>query len=111
MTITVTPAAGAQLRGLLDGNLGPESGLRVWVQAACGCGSVGYGMGLDDLGEGDTLLDSEGIRIIVDAGSASLLGGATIDFIDNGLHGSGFVLHTPDEASGGCGCGGGCGGH
>lgn len=41
-------------------------------------------------------------------GSASLLGGATIDFVDNGLHGSGFVIHTLDEmrgAGGGCGCG------
>ncbi len=111
MGITITPDAGEQLRGLLEGNMGPRGGLRVWVQAACGCGSVGYGMGLDDASEGDTLLDSEGVRLIVDAGSASLLGGATIDFVDNGPHGSGFVLHTPDEAQGGCGAGCGCGGH
>lgn len=109
--ITITPGAGAQLRGIMQGNTGTDSGLRLWVQSGCGCsGGVGYGMGLDDAGDGDTVFSSEGVRVIIDPGSASLLGGATIDFVDGGAQGSGFVIHTADEAPrGGCGSGCACG--
>jgi iron-sulfur cluster assembly protein len=108
MTITITPEASEQLRGIMQSNAGPDGGLRLWVQSACGCGQVGYGMGIDDAGDCDTIFSAEGIRVIVDPGSASLLGGATIDFVDKGLYGSGFVIHTLDEmrgAGGGCACG------
>ncbi len=112
MTITITPEAGEQLRGIMEGNAGTDSGLRLWAQSSCGCGNVGYGMGLDDSGDSDTIYSTEGVRVILDPGSASLLGGATIDFIDNGTQGSGFVIHTLDElraaGGGGCGGGGGC---
>jgi iron-sulfur cluster assembly protein len=108
MTIAITPEAGEQLRGIMEGNAGAEGGLRLWVQSTCGCGNVGYGMGIDDVAEGDAIYAAEGIRVIMDPGSASLLGGSTIDFVDNGVYGSGFVIHTPDQlrgAGGGCGCG------
>ena len=106
MTITISPEAGVQLRAVLAENAAPTDGLRLWVQSACGCGNVGYGMGIDQVGDGDAIFDAEGVRVIVDPGSASLLGGAVIDFVDNGRYGSGFVIQTADQQrGGGCGCG------
>ena len=85
VAITITPEAGEQLRGIMESNesnAAPDSGLRLWVQSGCGCsGGVSYGMGLDDAGTGDTVFASEGVRVIIDPGSASLLGGATIEQI------------------------------
>ncbi len=110
VAITITPDASEQLRGIMESNAGTDSGLRLWVQSGCGCsGGVSYGMGLDDAGAGDTVFSSEGVRVIIDPGSASLLGGATIDFVDHGAQGRGFVIHTADEAPQGGSCGSGCG--
>ena len=112
--VAVTPLAGEQLRGIMAQETGADIGLRVWVQAGgCGCaGGVTYGMGLDDATDLDTVFDSEGVRLLLDPGSASLLGGATIDFVDT-MQGRGFVIQTADEAprAGGCGRGCGCGAH
>ena len=105
MPITISAEASEQLRQVMQENAGPDGGLRLWVASRCGCGNVGYGMGLDDACDGDTVFESEGIKVIIDPGSASLLGGAVVDFVDNGRYGSGFVIHTADESRGGCGCG------
>lgn len=107
--VTITPNAGEQLRAVFEQQGGPDAGLRVWVQSACGCGNVGYGMGIDEAATGDSVYESEGIRVILDPASASLLAGANIDFVDQGVYGRGFAIRTPDDApvagGGGCGCG------
>lgn len=104
--ITITPKAGEQLHGVLAQQGGPTTGLRVFVQSTCGCGNVGYGMGLDEAGATDSVYETGGVRVIVDPTSATLLEGATIDFVDQGLQQRGFVIHTPgDEHAPGCGCG------
>jgi iron-sulfur cluster assembly accessory protein len=107
--VTITSEAGEQLRAALGQEAEADSGLRLWVQAACGCGNVGYGMGLDDARASDSVYEVDGIRVLLDPASATLLGGATIDFMDAGLRGRGFVIHTADErrTTGGCGCGAG----
>ena len=104
--ITITREAGEQLRAAMEQEGATDAGLRLWVQSSCGCGNVGYGMGLDESGPGDTTFEAEGIRVIMDPGSASLLGGATVDFVSDPRMGHGFVIHTADEAPrAGCGCG------
>ncbi len=111
--VQITPEAGEQLRGLMQNDSSSESGLRVWVQSSCGCsGGVSYGMGIDDQTADDTTFSSEGIKLIIDPGSASLLSGAIIDFVDYGAQGRGFLIHTDDQMQGGsCGSGCGCGAH
>jgi iron-sulfur cluster assembly accessory protein len=104
--ITITPKAGEQLHGVLKQQGGPNTGLRVFVQSTCGCGSVGYGMGLDEACATDSVYETGGVRVIVDPTSATLLEDATIDFVDQGLQQRGFVIHTPgDDRGPGCGCG------
>lgn len=105
--VTITPAASEQLQDVLAQQSGPHTGLRLFVQSSCGCGSVGYGMGIDEAGAMDSVFETSGIRVILDPSSATLLHGATVDFVDRDLHDRGFVIHTADEQprEGGCGCG------
>ena len=61
-------------------------------------------------GEDDFVIDTDTIQVLVDADSAPLLDGSTIDYME-GLMRSGFVISNPNfQAAGGCGCGGGGGG-
>jgi iron-sulfur cluster assembly protein/iron-sulfur cluster insertion protein len=51
----------------------------------------------------DNLTDYAGVRVVVDASSAELLQGATLDYKD-GLQGAGFAIENPN-AQRSCGCG------
>ena len=104
--VTITSQASEQLKGVLEQQGDPNLGLRLFVQSTCGCGNVGYGLGIDEAGAGDSVYEASGIRVILDPASATLLTDATIDFVDHGLRQRGFVIHTPDqERASGCGCG------
>ena len=101
--IHVTPSAVQQLRTLLKGQPEPtQKGLRVQI-AKGGCSGLQYEMALDEKRDGDTVLDQEGVRFLIDPESATFLEGATLDFRD-GLTGVGFHIVNPN-ASRTCGCG------
>ena len=62
--------------------------------------------------EDDVVIDTHGVRILVESDTASLVEGAQIDFVEGPMR-SGFVITNPnfEDESGGCACGGGgCGG-
>ena len=91
-------------------------GLRLSAQSGC-CSGPQYGMSLAEATqEGDWVGEYDGIKVLVDPGSAPLLSGIRIDYVET-PGGSGFVIENPDaanakDATGGCGGGGcGCGGH
>jgi iron-sulfur cluster assembly accessory protein len=101
--IQVTPSAVQQLRTLLKDHPSPsEKGLRVQI-AKGGCSGLQYEMALDEKRDGDAVIEQEGVRFLVDAESATLLQGATLDFRE-GLTGVGFHIVNPN-ASRTCGCG------
>ena len=56
-----------------------------------------------DVADDDNLVDYSGVRVVVDASSAELLQGATLDYKD-GLQGAGFAIENPN-AQRSCGCG------
>ena len=62
--------------------------------------------------EDDVVLNYDGLRVLVDSDSASLLEDAEIDYVE-GLMRSGFVINNPNlpamAGGGGCGSAGGCG--
>jgi iron-sulfur cluster assembly accessory protein len=69
-----------------------------------GCSGFSYEMFFDtDVTDDDNLSDYEGVRVVVDASSAELLQGATLDYKD-GLQGAGFAIENPN-AQRSCGCG------
>ena len=76
--------------------------LRIFIQGG-GCSGFQYGFTFDDLQEGDTVVESSGVRVLVDQMSAQYLFGATVDFIED-LRGAGFVVENPNAVRS-CGCG------
>ncbi|MDP3582250.1 MAG: iron-sulfur cluster assembly accessory protein, partial [Ignavibacteria bacterium] len=53
--------------------------------------------------DSDTVLEKDGLKIIVDGKSLFYLAGTVLDFSD-GLNGKGFVFNNPN-ATKTCGCG------
>jgi iron-sulfur cluster assembly accessory protein len=101
--ITVTDNAVRQLKSLLKEK--PDSagkGLRVRIDKG-GCSGLQYEMLLDTKRDGDAAIERDGVEFFIDAESASLLQGSTLDFHD-GLTGVGFQVVNPN-ASRTCGCG------
>lgn len=76
--------------------------LRIYVEKG-GCSGVRYGFAFDDQQDGDTVLDSSGLKVLLDESSAAALDGATVDFVDD-ERGRGFVVNNPNVVSQGCGC-------
>jgi iron-sulfur cluster assembly accessory protein len=81
----------------------PNHGLRVFVRGG-GCAGMEYGMAYEDAArEGDTVVETKGVRLFVDNYSAQLLDGASIEFED-GLMGTGFKVDNPNALAT-CACG------
>lgn len=101
--LSITEEAVTQLKSFLDEQGTPEHALRVFV-APGGCSGLQYGMTIEEAAdEGDEVIETDGVRIIVDNFSAMYLGGATVDFV-NSLMGGGFTIHNPNAVAS-CGCG------
>ncbi|WP_193214657.1 HesB/IscA family protein [Luteolibacter marinus] len=101
--IAITDKAADELRALLERKgAGPESGLRLAVQRG-GCAGWQYVMEIAPLQEGDTMVESNGARVIVAADSAGKLEGCQIDYCDD-LSDAGFRIENPNAARS-CGCG------
>jgi len=101
--ITLTDSAATKVKELLDAEGAEDLALRVAVRPG-GCSGFSYEMFFD----GDVATDDEKatfgpVQVIVDAASAQLLEGATLDYKD-GLDQSGFAITNPN-ASRTCGCG------
>jgi iron-sulfur cluster insertion protein len=103
--INVTPSAASKITELLTEENKVDAGLRVFVQGG-GCSGFQYGLMIDE-GEGDAttdaVIESNGVKLLVDPISARYLRGAEVDFVDN-VTGGGFTIKNPNAKST-CGCG------
>src|ERR671918_1675747 len=98
--ITMTPEAVTQLKSFLAEQGTPEHALRVFV-APGGCSGLQYGMTIDEHAEdGDEVVETDGVRLLVDNFSAMYLGGAEIDYTLMG----GFTVRNPSAVAS-CACG------
>lgn len=69
-----------------------------------GCAGFQYRFGLDDAVEaGDSVAETDGVRLVVDDVSLDLVRGSIVDFVES-LGGAAFQVKNPQAASG-CGCG------
>jgi len=101
--ITISDSAVKQLCDLQAGKSCTQNeGLRIFVEAG-GCSGLQYGMRFDKASPDDTIVETEGARVLVDAFSSKYLDHAMLDFVD-GLTGAGFKIVNPDAART-CGCG------
>jgi iron-sulfur cluster assembly protein len=101
--LTLTPSAKVQVQKLLQRAENPNAALRVFVSPG-GCSGMSYGMQLDDQEqEGDTLIQEDGVRVVVDEMSAMYLAGSQIDY-STALMGGGFQVQNPNAVKS-CACG------
>jgi iron-sulfur cluster insertion protein len=101
--IIFTDSAAAKVKNLLDEEGNDALKLRVFVSGG-GCSGFQYGFTFDDvLNEDDTVMEKNGVHLLVDAMSYQYLVGAEIDYTE-GLEGAQFVIRNPNATST-CGCG------
>lgn len=101
--INLTESACNAVKKFIEGSDKPVEGLRISVQGG-GCSGFQYGLALEEsISENDVIIDSEGLKVVVDPESAPLLQGITVDFVDS-INGAGFKFENPN-ATASCGCG------
>lgn len=106
----LTPSAAEKIKSISASENKTGYGLRVRV-AGSGCSGPQYQLGLEEKeGEGDFVVDSQGVKVFIDPESSEIVQGSTLDFIE-GPNGSGFKISNPNaqQSGGGCGSGGGGG--
>lgn len=107
-TATTSPvifsdSAAAKVMELVTEEGNPDLKLRIFVSGG-GCSGFQYGFTFDDaVADDDTIVEKNGVSLLVDPMSFQYLAGAEIDYQDN-LEGSRFVIKNPN-ATATCGCG------
>ena len=100
--ITLTDTAAGKVKTLIQEEGDENLALRVAVRPG-GCSGFSYEMFFDtEVSDDDKVTAYGDVRVVVDASSALMLEGATLDFKD-GLE-SGFSINNPN-AQRTCGCG------
>ena len=98
-----TESAAGKVKELMAAQGNDNLMLRLFVQGG-GCSGFQYGFAFDESEQdGDTVVEKNGVRLIVDPMSFQYLVGAEIDYVEN-LQGAQFVIRNPN-ASTTCGCG------
>ena len=101
--LSLTDAAAARVREILDGAESPAFGLRVGIRNG-GCAGMSYTMDLvDSVAPGDEVVEDKGVRVLVDPKAVLFLLGTQMDFQTSKMS-SGFVFNNPNQTSA-CGCG------
>lgn len=102
MAVTLTPAAVARIRTYLAETPG-GTGLRFGVRKS-GCSGFAYVVDIaQTAGPDDTVFETDGVPVQVDADSLPQVDGTVIDFVSQGLNQQ-FVFRNP-RVAGECGCG------
>ncbi len=98
-----TDSAASKVKQLIEEEGNPELKLRVFVQGG-GCSGFQYGFTFDEVtNEDDTIMEKDGVQLLIDAMSYQYLVGAEIDYKDD-LNGAQFVIKNPNATTT-CGCG------
>lgn len=101
--VTLSDTATTKVAELLAQEEGDNLALRVAVKPG-GCSGYSYEMFFDTEVMSDDVVREFGVvKVVVDAASAELLSGSTLDYSD-GLQGAGFHISNPN-ATRTCGCG------
>jgi len=101
--ISLTDAAAKKVKILIEEEGNPALCLRVYITGG-GCSGFSYGFSFDEqIKEGDTISEKEGVKLLVDSLSIQYLMGAQVDY-SQGLQGSRFTVANPNATTT-CGCG------
>lgn len=101
--LSVTDAAAARIREIIAGADKPVTGVRLGVKKG-GCAGMTYTMDVaETAGKGDEVVETKGVRVLVDPAAVLFLLGTEMDFTVDKLSAR-FVFRNPNETSA-CGCG------
>lgn len=102
-SMVFTQSAAAKVRSLIEEEQNDSLKLRVYITGG-GCAGFSYGFTFDESSaEDDTVVEKDGVTMVVDAMSFQYLIGAEVDYKE-GLQGSQFVINNPNATTT-CGCG------
>jgi len=101
--LVFTDAAAFKVSELIEKEGSDALMLRVFISGG-GCSGFQYGFTFEEqLGDGDTRVENQGVTLLVDPMSVQYLMGAEIDYKED-LEGSRFVIRNPNAKTT-CGCG------
>ena len=101
--ILFTDAAANKVKSLITEEENPDLKLRVYITGG-GCSGFQYGFTFDEaINDGDTVIEKNGVIMVIDSMSLQYLVGGVVDYIE-GLEGSRFLVSNPNATST-CGCG------
>ena len=101
--IQMTETAARKIKSLMAKQGIVDGGLRVGVKGG-GCSGLQYKMDLQDApASRDILVESSGIKVVVDPKSALYVTGSELDYVD-ALTDGGFKVKNPNAATS-CSCG------
>ena len=102
--VNLTDNAAEKVQEFLTGqeNAVTTAGLRVGVRGG-GCSGFQYLLAFDEQRDGDTVVESHGLRLLIDEPSLAYVRGSTVDYVE-GLQGAGFKVENPNVIAA-CGCG------
>ena len=101
--VSLSDAAAEKIRSIMANAERPFAGLRVGVKNG-GCAGMSYTMDLADAPErGDEVVDTKGVKVLIDPKAVLFLLGTEMDFTVDKLSAK-FVFKNPNQTSA-CGCG------
>ena len=101
--LVFTDSAAEKVKTLIDEEGDDSLKLRVFISGG-GCSGFQYGFTFDENeGDGDTVVENQGVQLLIDPMSIQYLMGAEIDYSE-GLEGAQFVIRNPNAQTT-CGCG------
>ncbi len=101
--LAFSEAAAKKVSGMIEEEGNPNLKLRVYIQGG-GCSGFQYGFSFDEeINEGDEVVVTDGVTLVVDPMSLQYLEGAEVDYTE-GLQGSQFIVRNPNATTT-CGCG------
>ena len=102
MTVILTSNAARRVAAIAAKQNKPAM-LRLAVDGG-GCAGFTYRFGLaENVEADDTVVETDGVKLVVDPMSLELVSGSAVDFVED-LGGAAFKVQNPNAASG-CGCG------
>lgn len=101
--LNFTGAAAAKVQELITEEGDDSLMLRVFIQGG-GCSGFQYGFTFEQATtDGDTVVEKDGVKLLIDPMSLQYLSGSEIDYTE-GLQGAQFVIRNPNATTT-CGCG------
>ncbi len=101
--ITITEAAAARIRELLERRGKPSAGVRVGTRTQ-GCSGLAYSVDyVDEARPDDEVVEDKGVRLYINRDSLVYIAGSEMDYVEDKFT-TGFTFTNPNE-TGRCGCG------